>query len=168
MNKLFSIEEKVVVITGGTGILGGTIAAYLAEEGAHVVILGRRKEAGDKLVSEIGQKGFEAIFLETDVMNKNALIDNRTEILKRYGRVDALLNAAGGNMPGATSSSPPSITVTVTARRTERWLWPPAMASAIWAGPMRVPDPINRLSEVKSIPAGRMWRSSGRGCTVIP
>ena len=55
MNKLFSIEEKVVVITGGTGILGGTIAAYLAEEGAHVVILGRRKEAGDKLVSEIGQ-----------------------------------------------------------------------------------------------------------------
>ena len=102
MNKLFSIEEKVVVITGGTGIVGGTIAAYLAEEGAHVVILGRRKEAGDKLVSEIGQKGFEAIFLETDVMNKNALIDNRTEILKRYGRVDALLNAAGGNMPGAT------------------------------------------------------------------
>lgn len=102
MNELFSIKDKVVVITGGTGVLGSTIASFLSKEGADVVILGRRKEAGEKLVNEIRQKGNEAIFLKTDVLDKQVLEDNRKEILNRYGRVDALINAAGGNMPGAT------------------------------------------------------------------
>ena len=102
MKNLFNIKDKVVVITGGTGVLGKAIAFHLAEEGANVVILGRRKNAGEELVNEIRKKGFEAIFLETDVMDKNVLLANRTEIMIRYGRIDALLNAAGGNMPGAT------------------------------------------------------------------
>ncbi len=102
MNNLFSVKDKVIVITGGTGVLGGTIASYLANEGASVVILGRRKDAGEKLVNEIRQNNNEAVFLQTDVTDKNSLIANRAEILSRYGKVDALLNAAGGNMPGAT------------------------------------------------------------------
>jgi NAD(P)-dependent dehydrogenase (short-subunit alcohol dehydrogenase family) len=102
MNELFSVKDKVVVITGGTGVLGSCIGEYLALEGAKVVLMGRRREEGDRLVAEITAKGGEATFLVTDVMNEAVLEENCKEILAKYGRVDALLNAAGGNMPGAT------------------------------------------------------------------
>lgn len=99
---LFDIKDKVVVITGGTGVLGRAIAAHLAEEGAKVVILGRKVEVGEAQVAEIKAKGGEAMFLVTDVMDREKLEHNLADILSAYGRVDALLNAAGGNMPGAT------------------------------------------------------------------
>ncbi len=102
MNELFSVKDKVVVITGGTGVLGACIGKYLATEGAKVVLMGRRKEEGDKLVAEIEAEGGEAMFLVTDVMDPAVVQGNCDEIMARYGRVDALLNAAGGNMPGAT------------------------------------------------------------------
>ena len=50
MNELFSVKDKIVVITGGAGILGKGIAAYLAKEGAKIVILDRSEEAGNALV----------------------------------------------------------------------------------------------------------------------
>ena len=102
MNRLFDITGKVVVITGGTGVLGRAIAKYLAAEGAKVVILGRRAEAGKAIVEGIKAAGGEAMFLVTDVMNKEILEQNLADIVAAYGRVDSLLNAAGGNMPGAT------------------------------------------------------------------
>lgn len=104
MNKLFDITGKVVVITGGTGILGKAIAKYLALEGAKVVILGRRAEAGNAIVADIKAAGGEAMFLTTDVMKQDILEQNLADIVAAYGRVDSLLNAAGGNMPGATIS----------------------------------------------------------------
>lgn len=102
MKNLFDIRDRVVVITGGTGVLGKAIAAHLAEEGAKVVILGRKAEVGNAIVADIKAKGGEAMFLTTDVMDRSKLEQNLADILKAYGRVDALLNAAGGNMPGAT------------------------------------------------------------------
>lgn len=102
MNELFSVKDQVVVITGGTGVLGRCIAKYLAKEGAKVVIMGRKAEVGDKIVADIKAEGGEAMFLVTDVMNVQKVEENLQDILKAYGRVDALLNAAGGNMPGAT------------------------------------------------------------------
>lgn len=102
MNELFSVKGQVVVITGGTGVLGRCIAKYLAKEGAKVVIMGRKAEVGDKIVADIKAEGGEAMFLVTDVMNVQKVEENLQDILKAYGRVDALLNAAGGNMPGAT------------------------------------------------------------------
>lgn len=102
MNELFNISGRVVVITGGTGVLGACIAKYLAKEGAKVVIMGRRKQEGDAIVAEIKEAGGEAMMLVTDVMNEELLQQNCDEIMARYGRIDALLNAAGGNMPGAT------------------------------------------------------------------
>ncbi len=101
-SKLFSVKNKVVIITGGTGILGGGIAKYLASESAKVVILGRNIEQGEQLLKEIKQNGGEAIFLTTDVLSKEKLEENKKTILKTYGRIDVLLNAAGGNIPGAT------------------------------------------------------------------
>lgn len=102
MNELFSVKGHVVVITGGTGVLGRCMGAHLARQGAKVVLLGRNKEVGDALVADICADGGEAIFLTTDVMNAEVVEQNLQEIMQRYGRVDALLNAAGGNMPGAT------------------------------------------------------------------
>lgn len=104
MNELFSVKDQVVVITGGTGVLGACIAKYLAKEGAKVVILGRRKEEGDAVVKEITEAGGEAMFLTTNVLDQEYVQRNCDEIMARYGRVDALLNAAGGNMAGAVIS----------------------------------------------------------------
>lgn len=101
-NNLFCIENKVIVITGGCGVLGSDMAQYLAAQGAKIVILDRAKDKGEDLVAKIKSQGNKAIFLSTDVLNKQVLEQNREEIIKTYGRIDVLVNAAGGNMPGAT------------------------------------------------------------------
>ena len=102
MENLFDIKGRVVVITGGTGILGECIAKYLARQGAKVVVLGRRQAEGDKIVGEIAAEGGDAMFLVTNVLDEDVLKQNCADILAKYGKIDALLNAAGGNMPGAT------------------------------------------------------------------
>lgn len=99
---LFDVEGKVVVITGGSGVLGSGIAAYLAGEGARVVILGRREDAGVAQVEAIRVQGGDALFLRSDVMDKSLLEKNKAAVLAHYGKIDVLLNAAGGNMAGAT------------------------------------------------------------------
>jgi NAD(P)-dependent dehydrogenase (short-subunit alcohol dehydrogenase family) len=102
MKDLFNIKNKVVVITGGTGVLGSCMVEYLAEQGAKVVVLARNKANGDKLIHGILAKGFEALFLQSDVNDKELLEQNSKDIVARYGRIDVLINGAGGNMPGAT------------------------------------------------------------------
>ncbi len=99
---LFCIEGKVVVLTGGCGILGSDMSQYLAKEGAKVVILDRVKDKGEELAAKIKSEGGDALFLVTDVLNKEILEQNRDEIIKVYGKIDVLVNAAGGNMAGAT------------------------------------------------------------------
>ncbi|MBP3850330.1 MAG: SDR family oxidoreductase [Prevotella sp.] len=102
MNNLFNIKDNVVVITGGTGVLGRAIAKYLAQEGAKVIILGRKEEVGQAIAAEIQQAGGVCEFMKTDVMNQAVVQQNCDDILAKYGHIDTLLNAAGGNMPGAT------------------------------------------------------------------
>lgn len=102
MYELFNITGKVVVITGGTGVLGATMVEYLAQHGAKVVVLARNKEKGDKLIDKVCSNGGEAMFLVTDVNDKEILEQNKKEIIEKYKRIDILINGAGGNMPGAT------------------------------------------------------------------
>ena len=102
MNNLFNIKDNVVVITGGTGVLGRAIAKYLAQEGAKVIILGRKEEVGQAIAAEIQQAGGVCEFMKTDVMNQAVVQQNCDDIQAKYGHIDTLLNAAGGNMPGAT------------------------------------------------------------------
>lgn len=102
MNSLFNIKDYVVVITGGTGVLGRAIAKYLALEGAKVAIMGRKEEVGHAIVDDICKAGGEASFYKTDVMDQTVVEQNCQDMLDRYGRIDTLLNAAGGNQPGAT------------------------------------------------------------------
>lgn len=88
MKNLFDITGRVVVITGGAGILGRSICEYLAEQGAKVVILDRDEEAGNTLADKIGKNGGEAMFLATDVLNRDVLVRNREAILAKYGCID--------------------------------------------------------------------------------
>ena len=104
MKNLFDIEVNVTVITGGTGVLGRAIAKYLAHNGANVIILGRKSETGERIVADIEAEAPKGSieFMQTDVMDATKVQANCDAILAKYGRVDTLLNAAGGNMPGAT------------------------------------------------------------------
>ena len=102
MTNLFDIKDNVTVITGGTGILGRAIAKYLALNGAKVIILGRKEEVGKQIAEDIQKVGGHCEFMKTDVMNQETVQKNCDDIVAKYGRVDTLLNAAGGNMAGAT------------------------------------------------------------------
>ena len=99
--KLFDISGKTAIITGGTGVLGGAMAMGLAMAGAHVVVLGRKKENGDALLEKIREAGSKAMFVQADVLDAAQLNDAKEKILKEYKTIDILINAAGGNMPGA-------------------------------------------------------------------
>lgn len=99
---IFCIEGKVAIVTGGYGVLGGSISRHLAEQGANVVILGRNEDKGNALVKEINENGGKSLFIKCDVMDENQLIESREKILSIYGKLDILVNAAGGNVPGAT------------------------------------------------------------------
>ena len=90
MNDLFNIKDYVVVITGGTGVLGRTIAKYLAGNGAQVVILGRKEEVGKEIVDDIVKDGGKAEFMKTDVMDYASVQKNCDDIMAKYGRIDAL------------------------------------------------------------------------------
>lgn len=102
MNNLFDIRDYVVVITGGTGVLGRCIGKYLALNGAKVVLLGRKADVGAEIVADIQAEGGNAKFMKCDVMNQEMVQATCDAIVAEYGRVDTLLNAAGGNQKGAT------------------------------------------------------------------
>ena len=98
----FSLAERVAVVTGGTGVLGGAMAQGLALAGARVGILGRRRERAEAVVAQIAAAGGQAIALVADVLNRGQLESARNQVLAQWGRVDILVNAAGGNLPTAT------------------------------------------------------------------
>jgi len=102
MYELFNIKDKVIVITGGTGVLGTSMVEYLAAHGAKVAVLARNKEKGDQLTAKVNAAGGQAMFLQTDVSDEAVLQQNARDIVAAYGKIDVLINGAGGNMPGAT------------------------------------------------------------------
>ncbi len=102
LTELFSLQGQVAVVTGGTGVLGGVMARGLARAGAKVAVLGRREERAHQVASEIEQAGGEAMPLPADVLSHEQLEAARSAVLERWGRVNILINAAGGNVPAAT------------------------------------------------------------------
>jgi NAD(P)-dependent dehydrogenase (short-subunit alcohol dehydrogenase family) len=98
---LFSLQNKTAVITGGTGVLGQSMVKAISSAGANVAVLGRRKEAGEALVAELIAAGGKAISLKADVLERDQLEAAKATVLKEFGTIDILINAAGGNMPGA-------------------------------------------------------------------
>jgi len=102
LNSLFSLEKKVAVITGGTGVLGSSMVKALSKAGAKVAIVGRRKDVADQLANEIKKSGGQAIGVSADVLNTKQLNEAKKIILDQFGGINILVNGAGGNMPGAT------------------------------------------------------------------
>ena len=99
---MFNLTGKVALITGGTGVLGGALAQGLAKAGAKVAILGRREEKAEEVAESIGSAGGEALALPADVLEREQLEEARERLLGRWDTCDILVNAAGGNIPGAT------------------------------------------------------------------
>lgn len=102
MNELFSIKGKVAIITGASGVLGGSLAKSFIEAGAKVVALGRNQKTLDARVRELTGTGGEALAVEANIMNIESLENASKVILEKFGKIDILLNIAGGNVPAAT------------------------------------------------------------------
>lgn len=100
--KLFDLTGRVAVVTGGTGVLGGALARGLAAAGAKVGVLGRRGDRAEEVAEALREAGGEAIPLTADVLDKAQLEAAREQVLHNWGRIDVLVNAAGGNRADAT------------------------------------------------------------------
>ena len=96
-----NLNGRVAVITGGSGVLCSEMARELARQGVKVAILNRTAEKGQKIVDSIKEAGGTAIALAADVLDRASLEHARAEIVKQFGRVDVLINGAGGNHPDA-------------------------------------------------------------------
>ena len=102
MNELFDLSGKVIVVTGATGVLAGGTAQYLQKNGATVVYLGRNQQKVDDVLAVAQQISADCMGLTADVLDEEKLSMAYERIMNQYGRIDALINGAGGNMPGAT------------------------------------------------------------------
>lgn len=99
MENSFSLKDKVIVVTGGTGILGKAFVNGIAEAGGIVGILGRNEQVAEERAVAINANGGQAIALIADALDEDALIAAKDKIVAAYGRIDGLVNGAGGNMP---------------------------------------------------------------------
>ncbi|MGZ3839067.1 MAG: SDR family oxidoreductase [Flavisolibacter sp.] len=95
----FSLKEKVIVVTGGTGILGNAFVEAIVEAGGAVGILGRNEKLARERASVINARGGRALPLVADVLSEEQLQQAKKEIIEAFGRLDGLVNGAGGNMP---------------------------------------------------------------------
>ncbi len=96
------MKGKVAAITGGSGTLGRAFAKGLIEQGVKVFTLDRNEEASQKMIEDFKTKGLELFAVTCDVLNEASVKNAVSEVLNKAGKVDLLVNAAGGNMPGAT------------------------------------------------------------------
>ncbi|WDV06722.1 SDR family oxidoreductase [Lysinibacillus irui] len=99
-----ALQNKVAVVTGGSGVLCSEMARELARQGMRVAILNRTAQKGEAVVQSIKENGGEAINFTVDVLNKESLIAARQATLQRYGQIDVLINGAGGNHPDAITA----------------------------------------------------------------
>ncbi|HEX8022221.1 SDR family oxidoreductase [Mucilaginibacter sp.] len=99
MDNQFSLAGKVIVVTGGTGILGKSFIDGIVEAGGAVGILGRNAQVAEERANAINEAGGKAIALVADVMNEAELVAAKDKLLAAFGRIDGLVNGAGGNMP---------------------------------------------------------------------
>ncbi len=102
MTREFDLSGKTAIVTGGTGVLGGAMSGALAKAGANVAILGRSESKGKNKIKKITEEGGNAILLVADVLENDQLVEAREKVLDKWGSIDILVNAAGGNMPDAT------------------------------------------------------------------
>lgn len=104
-SNMFDIAGKTAIVTGATGVLGGSIAESLAEAGVKVVAMGRNQEKLDKKVETLKKLSAEkdsVMGFTCDILNVEELKKVRDSIVEAWGKIDILVNCAGGNIPAAT------------------------------------------------------------------
>ncbi len=103
---MFSLKGKVIIVTGGTGVLGASFVKGIAQQGGIPIILGQNAEKGNERVADIISNGGMAYFIAANVLEEAQLIAAKNEIIEKFGKIDGLVNGAGGNIP--TGVLPPT------------------------------------------------------------
>jgi NAD(P)-dependent dehydrogenase (short-subunit alcohol dehydrogenase family) len=104
LTKMYDFTGKSVAITGGAGILGSEIAGALAGCGAQVAILDVNPDAGKAAVDRMGERGKQVTVFQCDVLNRDSILKTAEDVAARFGKLDCLVNGAGGNKPTATTN----------------------------------------------------------------
>lgn len=102
LHELFGLDGQVAVVTGGSGAIGRTLVGALLDAGARVAVLGRRGELCKAVCDASDPSGERTMAVAADVVRREQLMNARNAVLERWGRIDILVNAAGGNVPSAT------------------------------------------------------------------
>lgn len=102
LDNLFNLEGKVAFLTGGGGVLAGAIGEGLAAAGVKIVFADINAEMAEEAAEKVIRSGGDAMGIRSNVLDPDSLEEAKDSVLKKYSRIDILLNAAGGNMPGAT------------------------------------------------------------------
>ncbi len=105
ISQLFDVHDRVAIVTGGYGVLGGGMASALAAAGAHVVVLGRNAAAAEAKANALREAGGRATTAIADVTDADALRRVRADIVGTLGRIDILVNTAGGNVARARTDT---------------------------------------------------------------
>jgi NAD(P)-dependent dehydrogenase (short-subunit alcohol dehydrogenase family) len=103
VSHLFDLTDKIAVVTGATGVLCSAICHGLADANATVIVLARDQNKIDTLTQALQNTGVQAVGISADVLDKDSLQRAVKQVIDRYGRVDILINGAGGNRPEATT-----------------------------------------------------------------
>ena len=144
---LFDLEDRVAAVSGGYGVLGGVLASSLAAAGCKVAVVGRKMAAAEEKVAHIRDSGGDAMPVVADVLDEAAIQAGCAEIVRTWGRVDILINAAGGNVPAARNDN-----------------------RSIFEVPMGAFDEVMRLNlhgtVVPTMVFGRAMAERGSGCIV--
>jgi len=104
MSELFSVKDKVIAITGAGGVLCGAMAKHLAKAGAKIAVLDLNEEAARKIAEETEAENGMALAVKCNVLEKKTLEDAKEKINSEFGKIDILINGAGGNSKKATTS----------------------------------------------------------------
>ncbi len=102
LHSVYSLEGQAAIVTGGTGVLGRTMATALAMAGAKVAVLGRRSAAAAEVAAEIQARGGQALAVIGNVLDRDSLVAARERVIAEWGAIHVLVNAAGGNTAAAT------------------------------------------------------------------
>ena len=96
---LFTLKNKVIVVTGATGVLGGSFVEAISKQGATVLLIGQNESVGEERATFIRNQGGEAVFLKANVLVEAELEAAKNKALETYGTIHGLVNGAGGNLP---------------------------------------------------------------------
>jgi NAD(P)-dependent dehydrogenase (short-subunit alcohol dehydrogenase family) len=105
LTRMYDFTGMVVAVTGGAGILGSEIARALAGCGAQVAILDINLEPARDMADHMGKRGKQFSLFRCDVLNRDSIAQAAQDVASNMGKIDCLINGAGGNKPNATTSS---------------------------------------------------------------